>query len=113
MITTWFFSMMDVMGVTSVTLNDSLTTTTLLGSEEDLSANDVIGALLEETGNTLEWQWDVAYLAMSLIWLILGVPGNLLVLLSIVSYKELRSVLRWLMLTADQFYLKNQIYSSD
>ena len=35
--------------------------------------------------------WDAVYVCMSFIWLLLGVPGNVLVLVTIATFNELKS----------------------
>ena len=45
---------------------------------------------LQPTDNMLEPIWDYIYLCVSLLWLTVGIPGNLLVILSVASFKELK-----------------------
>ncbi len=40
--------------------------------------------------NNLGDLWDYGYLAMSVLWLLVGVPGNFLVFLSCIIFKEMR-----------------------
>ena len=42
--------------------------------------------------NALDPQWDYVYFTMSIFWLIVGVPGNIMVICAILYYKELKLV---------------------
>ena len=59
----------------------------------DISRGDVMRgshSFVQHTDNMLEPAWDYVYLCVSLLWLFVGVPGNLLVILSVLCFKELR-----------------------
>ena len=66
-----------------VAMNDTWTTTKVVVQDEELG-------FFQDTMNNLGDAWDAAYLMWSVQWLLIGVPGNLLIISAIAIFKELK-----------------------
>ena len=56
----------------------------------DTRVQDEELGFFQDTMNDLGDAWDAAYLVWSVQWLLIGVPGNLLIISAIAIFKELK-----------------------
>ena len=61
-----------------------------LPPSSDMGEVEVTSRVVEDTANSLGPVWDYIYFAVSCFWLTVGIPGNALVIVAVLYFKELK-----------------------